>query len=90
MNPRRTFQHVRDFQSRSLDRSDTPPSGAILAAATFGDRGSQVCRAVGLEHRAVRDDQALDRKLRDPFERRQKPHGIGLVDENVGSSRRCR
>ena len=26
MNPRRTFQHVRDFQSRSLDRSDTSPS----------------------------------------------------------------
>ena len=28
MNPRRTFQHVRDFQSRSLDRSDTSPEGA--------------------------------------------------------------
>ena len=25
LNPRRTFQHVRDFQSRSLDRSDTSP-----------------------------------------------------------------
>ena len=28
LNPRCTFQHIRDFQSRSLDRSDTPPSGA--------------------------------------------------------------
>jgi hypothetical protein len=28
LNPRRTFQHVRDFQSRSLDRSDTSPEGA--------------------------------------------------------------
>jgi hypothetical protein len=27
LNPRRTFQHVRDFQSRSLDRSDTSPEG---------------------------------------------------------------
>jgi hypothetical protein len=25
LNPRRTFQHVRDFQSRSLDHSDTSP-----------------------------------------------------------------
>src|SRR5205814_4200155 len=27
LNPRRTFRHVRDFQSRSLDRSDTSPRG---------------------------------------------------------------
>ena len=27
LNPRCTFQHIRDFQSRSLDRSDTPPRG---------------------------------------------------------------
>ena len=27
LNPRRTLQHVRDFQSRSLDRSDTSPCG---------------------------------------------------------------
>jgi hypothetical protein len=26
LNPRRTLQHVRDFQSRSLDHSDTSPS----------------------------------------------------------------
>jgi hypothetical protein len=25
LNPRRTFQHVRDFQSRSLGHSDTSP-----------------------------------------------------------------
>jgi hypothetical protein len=25
LNPRRTFRHIRDFQSRSLDRSDTSP-----------------------------------------------------------------
>jgi hypothetical protein len=28
LNPRRTFQHVRDFQSRSLDHSDTSPGDA--------------------------------------------------------------
>ena len=27
LNPRSTFQHLRDFQSRSLDHSDTSPSG---------------------------------------------------------------
>jgi hypothetical protein len=27
LNPRGTFQHLRDFQSRSLDRSDTSPGG---------------------------------------------------------------
>ena len=31
LNPRRTFQHVRDFQSRSLGRSDTSPRGDSLA-----------------------------------------------------------
>jgi hypothetical protein len=35
LNPRRTFRHVRDFQSRSLDRSDTSPS------ATEGSRSSR-------------------------------------------------
>jgi hypothetical protein len=25
LNPRRSFHHVRDFQSRSFDRSDTSP-----------------------------------------------------------------
>ena len=30
MNPRRTFRHVRDFQSRSLDRSDTSPRSSGL------------------------------------------------------------
>ena len=38
LNPRRTLQHVRDFQSRSLDRSDTSPSARSLAA-TLCDLG---------------------------------------------------
>ena len=46
MNPRCTFRHIRDFQSRSLDRSDTPPSGAILAAASCGDGSAQMRGAV--------------------------------------------
>ena len=33
MNPRRTFQHVRDFQSRSLGHSDTSP--ALLSSGTL-------------------------------------------------------
>src|SRR5207249_3092836 len=33
LNPRRTFQHVRDFQSRSLDHSDTSPSRTSLASS---------------------------------------------------------
>ena len=32
MNPRRTFQHVRDFQSRSFGRSDTSPRGPRVAS----------------------------------------------------------
>ena len=36
MNPRRTFQHVRDFQSRSLGRSDTSPRGDSLARLEEG------------------------------------------------------
>src|SRR5947199_6108496 len=34
LNPRGTFQHLRDFQSRSLDHSDTSPnwSGSSLTA----------------------------------------------------------
>src|SRR5207248_9264364 len=31
LNPRRTFRPVRDFQSRSLDRSDTSPSGLSVS-----------------------------------------------------------
>jgi hypothetical protein len=31
LNPRRTFRPVRDFQSRSLDRSDTSPSGGRVS-----------------------------------------------------------
>ena len=31
LNPRRSFHHVRDFQSRSLDHSDTSPRGTTLA-----------------------------------------------------------
>src|SRR4029077_2410330 len=34
LNPRRTFQHVRDFQSRSLDRSDTSPGGSAYRASS--------------------------------------------------------
>src|SRR5438552_4500214 len=36
LNPRRTFQHVRDFQSRSLDRSDTSPRWASLSGLATG------------------------------------------------------
>ena len=32
MNPRRTFRHVRDFQSRSLGHSDTSPGGSPIVA----------------------------------------------------------
>ena len=40
LNPRRTFQHVRDFQSRSLGRSDTSPRSQRLPA---GRPGSAAC-----------------------------------------------
>src|SRR3954454_12440207 len=38
LNPRRTFQHVRDFQSRSLDHSDTSPSDAQGTASGVAPR----------------------------------------------------
>ncbi len=42
LNPRRTFQHVRDFQSRSFGRSDTSPRDGQPSEApcrlTFGHR----------------------------------------------------
>src|SRR5205085_1798103 len=44
LNPRRTFQHVRDFQSRSLDRSDTPPSAPIVDEVRGGDRVARIAR----------------------------------------------
>ena len=36
MNPRCTFRHIRDFQSRSLDHSDTPPCGPEGSRARNG------------------------------------------------------
>src|SRR6266508_2969318 len=36
LNPRRTFQHVRDFQSRSLGHSDTSPRPAQDSRPPFG------------------------------------------------------
>ena len=44
MNPRRSFHHVRDFQSRSLDRSDTSPRSANLSARLRGVRRPDVSR----------------------------------------------
>ncbi len=39
MNPRWTFQPIRDFQSRSLDRSDTSPSGVSVSRPKPLDAG---------------------------------------------------
>ena len=38
LNPRRTLQHVRDFQSRSLDRSDTSPRRPSVSPSLGGSR----------------------------------------------------
>jgi hypothetical protein len=42
LNPRRTFQHVRDFQSRSFGRSDTSPGrlNPIPHTTTKTERGA--------------------------------------------------
>ena len=61
MNPRRTLQHVRDFQSRSLDRSDTSPEVAqrnrhdrsvelrrgVLVTGANGQLGTALCEEFG-------------------------------------------
>ena len=41
LNPRCTFRHIRDFQSRSLDRSDTPPSGHPGPSASVAARAAR-------------------------------------------------
>src|SRR3954465_5270428 len=58
LNPRRTFQHVRDFQSRSLDHSDTSPSDAQRTAPPRPPRyhpprrrGGRAVECGGLENR---------------------------------------
>ncbi len=74
LNPRRTFQHVRDFQSRSLGRSDTSPGGTRLApgcSATGG--GRDVCghvldlllaqRVLERRHHSRPVRHAVDREL---------------------------
>jgi hypothetical protein len=54
LNPRRTFQHVRDFQSRSLDHSDTSPrsgsqiSGRVKRGTFRADIGAVGKSVVGL------------------------------------------
>ena len=47
MNPRRTFQHVRDFQSRSLDRSDTSPEAASVSGLATGRQVVEVDALAG-------------------------------------------
>ena len=48
MNPRRTFRHVRDFQSRSFGRSDTSPGPHSLATGrTRSAAGKQVFETAG-------------------------------------------
>ena len=47
MNPRRTFQHVRDFQSRSLDRSDTSPEAASVSGLAAGRQVVEVDALAG-------------------------------------------
>src|SRR3954466_7910497 len=58
LNPRRTLQHVRDFQSRSLDHSDTSPSDAQRTAPPRPPRyhpprrrGGRAVECGGLENR---------------------------------------
>jgi diguanylate cyclase (GGDEF)-like protein len=52
LNPRGTFQHLRDFQSRSLDRSDTSPRRWIVASVTAGVRAAS-CFAAPVRCRRV-------------------------------------
>ena len=76
MNPRRTFQHVRDFQSRSFGRSDTSP-GRYRLDDLFGS-------AAG-DGRDVRG-HVLDLLLGQPIlERRHHAHTVrdALDDELV-------
>jgi hypothetical protein len=48
LNPRRTFRHVRDFQSRSLGRSDTSPRPLRVAARRGRARGVGALAALAL------------------------------------------
>ena len=56
LNPRRTFQPVRDFQSRSLDRSDTSPRWHSVEAAQRreGFNPRRACTLNGFRDRPVR------------------------------------
>jgi dTDP-4-dehydrorhamnose reductase len=61
LNPRSTFQHLRDFQSRSLDHSDTSPERAqrnrhdvsvelnrgVLVTGANGQLGAALCEEFG-------------------------------------------
>ena len=54
LNPRRTFQHVRDFQSRSFGRSDTSPR---QVSAYLGHAGSPEKRSARRDCRIRRAPQ---------------------------------
>ena len=60
MNPRRTFQHVRDFQSRSLDRSDTSPEGAQRTELATGRQVVEVDALTGSGADALPVELELD------------------------------
>src|SRR3954465_5756470 len=72
LNPRWTFRPIRDFQSRSLDRSDTSPAAPAYRVVDFLDsslyegRRSDAQEARRLAHGAVRHAHGLGGARRAP------------------------
>ena len=63
LNPRCTFQHIRDFQSRSFGRSDTPPGLSMIVNGAEGIvPAGRRWRVRGSRHRGSRRHREEDRE----------------------------
>ncbi len=86
LNPRRTFRHVRDFQSRSLDRSDTSPSRASFPALR---RGRDLNPRRTQRPETVFETAAFDRSATPPTLRGDRlPLAVLRSGESLGRRRR--
>jgi hypothetical protein len=79
LNPRWTFQPIRDFQSRSLDRSDTSPSESEGIALVVRVAGPPEAGFAGREAHVARQDHHPRRRLlkrqKDGFVVKERAHG---------------
>ena len=92
LNPRSTFQHLRDFQSRSFGHSDTSPWPRQRTATAAAIRPAATHESCGRGLRLARDGRDVRRHVLDllvaqlPLERRHRALAVrDARDDEVGS-----